>query len=779
MSTSWGAVGAVARHEVRRRGAALVLLGLAAGILGAVVLGALTTARRTATAYERLEQASAIDDVRAQVFGDPAFAVDVAGLPGVTSSWTAAMAVGRVEGPGTVYSALLTGPPPPAGLFTPVVVAGRMPAADAPEEVLVVEAYADDFDLAPGDTMTLEFLTPDEVAQFDTGFGDPDGPTVELVVSGITRLPGARQSPIVAGPAFFARYGDDVTVGHTVLLRLGGGRAAVPTLQREVDAMLAGVPVAPGAEEFVPVQLSSPTAEQSTYSATARVLVAGQVVLAVGVALAGLMAVGQAFGRHHAARAGDQRVESALGMTTTERVLARLLAAAPAVIVAAGVATVGGLAAGALEPLGALRGVEPHPGWAPNVAVVVAGGLAVGLAVAVLASSSAWRAGRARTPERATAAVVTGLVGRAPGPVGTAGMGLALVPGGDPAPVPLRSSAAGAVLGIAGVVAVAVFGAGLARLVDTPERWGWSADVSVVDATPEIADSLLADPAVAAVSMLDAATVRIDGTLVNGYASAPVAGDVLTWTVVDGRLPTADDEVVLGTRLADRLGRGIGDTVTIGDEDAATMTVVGIGLGPSSSGEALGTTALVTPARLAASGETAAFREALVRAAPGADVDALVSSLQHYELTVRVPPPEVANLDSLGRLPLALAAVLGLVALAGLVHALTSTVRRRARELAVLRAVGFTPGQVAGSVTVTALTTAAVGVLLGVPLGLGVGRLVWWVVAAASGVATDAAVPVRLLVLIAVGVPVVAVMAALVPARRAALLRPAAILAAE
>ncbi|MET0461480.1 MAG: FtsX-like permease family protein, partial [Ilumatobacteraceae bacterium] len=112
-------------------------------------------------------------------------------------------------------------------------------------------------------------------------------------------------------------------------------------------------------------------------------------------------------------------------------------------------------------------------------------------------------------------------------------------------------------------------------------------------------------------------------------------------------------------------------------------------------------------------------------------------------------------------------------------HALTSTVRRRARELAVLRAIGFTPSQVAGSVTVTALTAAAVGVVLGVPLGLGVGRLVWWVVAAASGVATDAAVPVRLLVLIAVGVPVVAVMAALVPARRAALLRPAAILAAE
>ncbi|MET0327077.1 MAG: ABC transporter permease, partial [Ilumatobacteraceae bacterium] len=484
-TTSWGAVGTVARHEVRRRGAALVLLGLAAGLLGAVVIGALTTARRTATAYERLEQASAIDDARALVFGDPALAADVAALPGVAASWPASMAVGRVEGPGTVYTALLTGPAPPAGLFTPVVVAGRPPATDAPEEVLVIEAYADDFDLVPGDTITLDFLTPDEVAQFDTGFGDPDGPTVELVVSGITRLPGARQSPIIAGPAFFERYGDEVGVGHTVLLRLDGGPAAVPALQAGVDAMLADVPVAPGAEEFVPVQLSSPTAEQSSYSATARVLVAGQIVLAVGVALAGLVAVGQAFGRHHAARAGDQQVESALGMTTTERVLARLLAATPAVLVAAGVAATGGLVAGTFEPLGALRGVEPHPGWAPNVAIVAVGGLAVGLAVTGLVTLSAWRAGRPYRPERRTSAAVTAVVGRAPGPVGTAGMGLALVPGGDPAPVPLRSTATGAVLGIAGVVAVVVFGASMVRLVDTPARWGWSADVSVVDATPE------------------------------------------------------------------------------------------------------------------------------------------------------------------------------------------------------------------------------------------------------------------------------------------------------
>ena len=638
MSTSWGAVAAVARHEVRRRGVALLLLGLAAGVLGAIVIGALATARRTATAYERLEDASNIDDVRALVFGDPALADDVGRLPGVTAAWTTTMAVGRVDGPGLVYSALLTGPPPPDGLFTPVVISGRHPAADAPEEVLVTEAYADAFDLRPGDTITLSFLTADESPSSTPASASPTVRPSNWRSAASPGCPGparARSSPGRRSSAATA------TTWASATRSCCASTAAPPPrrgCRRRSTSCWPASPSAPGAEEFVPVQLSSPTAEESTYSATARVLVAGQLVLAAGVALAGLVAVGQAFGRHHAGRAGDQRVELALGMTTRERVVARLLAAGPGVVAAAVLAAVGGLAAGVLEPLGALRRVEPHPGWAPNVVMVLAGGFAVGLAVGALVVLSAWRTGAVRPPVRRSAAVVTTLVGRAPGPVGTAGMGLALVPGGDPAPVPLRSSATGAVLGVAGVVTVAVFGAGVARLVDTPARWGWAADVSVVDATPEIASSIVADPAVEAVSMLDAATVRVDGELVNGYASRPVTGELLTWTVVDGRLPAGDDEIVLGTRLADRLGRDVGDLVTIGAGPSASPAhVVGVGVGPSSSGEALGTTALVTPGRLDASGETSAFREALVRAAPGADVGALVSSLQRYELTVRAP----------------------------------------------------------------------------------------------------------------------------------------------
>ena len=53
-----------------------------------------------------------------------------------------------------------------------------------------------------------------------------------------------------------------------------------------------------------------------------------------------------------------------------------------------------------------------------------------------------------------------------------------------------------------------------------------------------------------------------------------------------------------------------------------------------------------------------------------------------------------------------------------LAHALLVTTRRRRRDLTVLRAVGFTPGKAAGTVASTALTTATVALLAGLPLGI-------------------------------------------------------------
>jgi putative ABC transport system permease protein len=107
------------------------------------------------------------------------------------------------------------------------------------------------------------------------------------------------------------------------------------------------------------------------------------------------------------------------------------------------------------------------------------------------------------------------------------------------------------------------------------------------------------------------------------------------------------------------------------------------------------------------------------------------------------------------------------------------TARRRATDLAVLRVIGLTPLQVGGALVAMALTIGLVGLALGPPLGLALGRVVWGEVASGIGTAGDPAVPWLVLV---VSVPVVLIgtaVVALLPARRAATLRPAEVLRSE
>jgi ABC-type lipoprotein release transport system permease subunit len=63
--------------------------------------------------------------------------------------------------------------------------------------------------------------------------------------------------------------------------------------------------------------------------------------------------------------------------------------------------------------------------------------------------------------------------------------------------------------------------------------------------------------------------------------------------------------------------------------------------------------------------------------------------------------------------------------LGAVAHALFTGVRERAKELAVLRALGVTARQAGASVTWQAIVTAVIAVVAGVPIGVLVGRRVW------------------------------------------------------
>ena len=154
----------------------------------------------------------------------------------------------------------------------------------------------------------------------------------------------------------------------------------------------------------------------------------------------------------------------------------------------------------------------------------------------------------------------------------------------------------------------------------------------------------------------------------------------------------------------------------------------------------------------------------------GVDVDALVErmAVAGGEGVVPFPPEVPGKIDALtrvGALPQALGVFLAVLGLGAIGHALFSALSRRRSELAVLRAIGQTPGQTRLVAFTQALVVALVGLAAGVPLGVALGRTLWRSVAAATPVA-HVEPPWVVPVLLAVPLTVLVVLALAVPAAR-------------
>lgn len=786
---AWGAVGAVARGELRRRWRALLLLGLLAGAAAGLVAGTAAVAVRTGSAYARLLEATRPDDARLLVT-EPRLLPGVLALPQVRSSWTGITVVGQRAGGGPLqYIGVSAGPPPPVGLFHPVVVQGR--AAAAADEVVVSEQVASriagPMGVDLGDVLALDLLTPTEIRSFATGFGAPDGPRVSLRVVGVVRYPawGEGLQNVLATPAFADRYAA-FSPGPTALVRLAPGPAARAAFDAGVRAATADARLPRGDGGFAPIEAAYPPVPDPTVRASQAVL-SGALGLLAGVAgVAGVLLLLQGFARHHAARAGDQRVEAALGLTRAERTLARSLPALLPAALAAAVAAAATAAAGLLDPLGSMARYEPAPGFrlAPGIAAAAAGlaALAVLLVAAGTAAVTVGRTARAASLPGAGA-------GRLPAGPAWATAGAALALRGGRGALGVRGTAVGAALTVAALVAALTVAAGLDRAVGRPERWGWAADFALVDAKEPDVARIAADPRVRDVDVVAGGSVQVGGRAARGYAVERRKG-ALPWEVLEGRVPatgdgTGDagaDEVALGPRLARSLGVGVGDDVVARDPNGLdrTLHVVGVVLVPGFDGGRLGDTLLLGRKPLADLAAAEPQLTALVRGVDRAAGTAVGEELAgELELVPATAPAEVTNLADVRHLPWILVAALAVSGGAALAHGLLTTVRRRRRDLAVLSVLGLRPLQVAAAVLVAAVTTAGLAVAVGLPLGAAAGRLLWAELAAASSLAGDPAWPWRWLGLTVAGALALAGLLAAVPAVRAARLRPAEALRAE
>jgi putative ABC transport system permease protein len=777
----------IARAIVRRRWLALLALGLVAGITGAAVTSAIALARRSGTAYDRLDAQTAPGDVAVFVPAGQAALEQALALPGVEEAWVAQAGVAAVgAGDATRYIGVAAGPPPPPGLFRPIPIEGRLPSREAGNEVVIAESLADEvraeLGRAIGARLPLQFLTPEEFRAFDVGFGAPDGPAIEVTIVGVVRLAGAeRFFALLGGPGFAAAH-PDASVGPRVQIALERGRAGVPAFLRQLERLEREFAPPAGGEEFRALEVEVTNEGRTEVDTTASTLVTGLAVFAAVAGLTGMLIVGQAFARYHALTGPEQRTEAALGLTRLQRAGSRALAATLSAAVAAAVTAGGAALAGSGGPIGALSAYEPNPGRSVNVALIVIGSAIAAFVVLAAAGGTAWIAGRSGVA--AARWWRPRWVDRLSARPAAVGVRFAIGTGAGDAARAARIGIAGLIVGIVGIVGALTFDRSLTRLVDTPARYGWSGDFAIVDSRPDIDQEVLDDERVAAATRYRTGNAHVGGVpgtvdLVSFEYLRGQAG----WWIVDGREPRADDEVTVGLRVANELGLEVGDTISLGGSQRPgrdPVTVVGTGVEPPFGDHEFGSILLMTSAGFDRFAQTDPFTQTLVRAARSGDVGALLDEYgSRYELTEQTMPREVDNLRQLERLPAVLGGFIAAVGFAMLAHAMVVAVRRRSHDLAVLRAVGYTPGQTAMAVMTMAIVVVGVALAVGVPLGIGAGRLLWQLVARDASVQGDALVPTLRMFAISGGVLVAAVLVAALPARRAATLVPATLLRAE
>jgi putative ABC transport system permease protein len=151
--------------------------------------------------------------------------------------------------------------------------------------------------------------------------------------------------------------------------------------------------------------------------------------------------------------------------------------------------------------------------------------------------------------------------------------------------------------------------------------------------------------------------------------------------------------------------------------------------------------------------------------------------VQSYDSPIR--PPEIDDARSIRTLPIVVGGVVVLAVVVGLSFSIVVSVRSRRRELAILRSVGLTGRQVRRSVRTQAVAIMAVALVAGVPLGVVIGRLTWKAFAGQLGVVPDPSSPLAWIAFTVVGGFVLALVAAALPARLAAVTLPSAGLRSE
>jgi hypothetical protein len=483
-----------------------------------------------------------------------------------------------------------------------------------------------------------------------------------------------------------------------------------------------------------------------------------------------------------------------------------------------------------LAPLGPVRDVYPHPGFAFDWTILGAGLSVLILALGTATIAISIRLSKQRTRGRRRASQRVSTITRGAESLGLpvaalVGVRFALEPGQGRTEVPVRSTLMGTILAVTLLVSTLTFSSGLSTLVSHPSLYGWNWSYMLLpsgDVPPHALNLLSHDPDVAAWSGYDGyASVQMEGQnvpILIGHPHAKVAPPILSGHGLD-----ANNQIVLGSATLAQLHKKVGDTITVSygsPKDApiyippTPLLIVGTATFP-----AVGTSSFIadhpsmgTGALVPVGVEPPAFHQATLAKDPNLNGPELVfvrlragvSVAQGHANALHIVaaadqtfaadpngqgnvvsvrgvqrPAQIVNYRSIGSIPVFLAAALALGAIVALALTLVASVRRRRRDLALLKALGFTPRQLARVVAWQATVTALAGVIVGVPLGILIGRQLWTLFARNINAVPDPTVPTVSVILVVLGSFIFANLVATIPGKIAARTSTALALRAE
>jgi hypothetical protein len=782
----------LAKGELRSRLAGWLALVLVAGIGAGAVMTAAAGARRTDSAYRRFERAQ----LGADVVVYPSFGSDFAAPPfEQVARQPQVLVAGRVF----IYfafeqvSVVSEEAPVGTGVDRPKLLHGRLPRAA--NEANASFDYARRARLHVGSTVPVHLVSG----------SDPSSPIVPVTlrVVGIEALPGefppqpdafGGTNVLHVSPATFAALrANNLQPLHETVVRLRRGAADIPAFVNALHDLVGGR-----------VQLNGIRSQQAADVQTSIHLQAVALWLVAGLlGVVTLAVLSQLLARQAMLDAVDHPTVGALGMTRAQVWTSGMIRAGALGVLAAVLGAGLAVALSPLTPIGVARVAEPHPGVMVDPLVLALGAASALVLILVAAAWPLWRAaalhmraagiGRGDRPSRLARAAA----GPALPPTLGAGLRMALVTGSDRRAIPVRSSLLAVATAVTAVVAAVTFAGSLDHLLATPRLygWNWEAHATTNGATGDadaMARSIAGDANVVAFAAEDTPPMAIGSTEFDAIALRQMKG-LIEPVVLEGRSPKGPDEVALGTATMRKVHAHVGSTVTmritaIAPQPAAFRVVGRVVLPPHGGTTRLGAGALFdisAEARMIPAGvQPPALTEVAIRFAPGVDPARGIAALERelgndYAVNAPIRPVDLVNFGRVQNLPLVLAGLLGLLGAATMAHTLMTSIRRRRRELSILKTLGFTPSQVRWAVAWQATAFVVAAIAIGLPLGAAVGRLVWSVFAHHLGAVSEPVTPILAIVISIVTAVVVANLVAAVPAAVAGRMRPASALRTE